>query len=473
MYDLEKFAESTIWASVVQHLYESFPKSVVFGQNESGKGENKLRHRIEQFYCPSFYKGQIYKEILTDEQIELYISMPMQSYANLTRIYINKAIWIGTTKMLGYKPKVAPYLFKYLHDVYTDGAKKQVTVMKIIDALAKKGNNPVVSFDDENVIEHFIGLILMLKIFEQVLQNLSVEDWFYEADVRMMLKNTNEQDLDRLLDTVYKYWNEPQVKIPTADLPTLAEFKILPIFGAGGRDDRNKRINATGDQVTFGKRAVQDGASGSINDESPDQQRNPNLIEDALSQANFVADQPILYITEILVDAERAEGSGILTNGEFRAKFAKIITLNAVDREEAVTYSKGTGRFSGITSSTDANWIVNVVFPLEMYISEPDHHGIKLPQNQWRLIYVTQRPYNPIFVVEKSIERFLFGQKSFAGPNYYLVDSEDWIGPGEWIDKQVAVPKLTKKGTPYKDGSMDVERKRVYVDMFSGMLGGS
>jgi hypothetical protein len=299
----------------------------------------------------------------------------------------------------------------------------------MINLLGKKGQNPITSEQDDDVIDHFIGISMLLKIFELVAQNLSLEDWFYEADVQMILRQTNEDDIRRLLDTVYEYWNHDQVQVPAGELSSTSEIDILPIMPEYNALDKSRyaiKMAEGGTNATpnLKKRILQAKLEGD------------DLDYGMLSaHSEFMHTEPVVYITEVIANAQEAEAKWASEGFEnftpeegFIAEFVRIRTINATDQIDYITYNKYTGRYSGLTLEQDSSFLINVVFPLELFLKYPDHAvGVRIRKEEWQLEYQMMKPYKALFNVKYSRERFLYGQKSFLGPKYYLFDTEDLI----------------------------------------------
>jgi hypothetical protein len=412
-YELEKLLDAEVWTNITAEVYESFPKEAVYAISNETLEESQfsLRVRHEQFYTMSFVRGQIPSIFTTKEGVDIYIAAPKNTMANLTRILVNKAVWVATCRMLGYKGKTAAYIWKYIFNVFSGSQDKSITAQDVINLLAKKGLNPISSKAIEDNISHFTGIIFMMKIWEINRQNLSLEDWFTNVKWVVKMANTTDQMMVKMINTIYENWQHGQVLVPAGDLPSRADNLIFPVTNTP---------TSLNDDPTYGAQIFQKprNTKGQFAKMTKDAQR-------ALSFESAISPEPCVHITEILFDQNIPNYSVLTKPKLFGLVDVKLLNYTPKNNEEYISLNRIYGTYSGVTTE-EAAFCISIVYPVELFLRKPDTTGVNYEERHWQLRYVNSQGMRSLIQVETPGERFLYGQKSYLGPNYYLVNSSYW-----------------------------------------------
>lgn len=373
-WDLQRFIDSSAWKNIIEDVYLKFPRHVAELQYDEKSGLSGYR---ERYYVASFNDGPVQSFMVTKEGIEISIQPPDKSDASQNRIRVNKACWLAFVAACGYKTKTAPFWYRYFDKLMKTGTR--ITSETILELYAKRGVNPIDSIEKESPEAYFVKLLMLARMFDQISKVLKLEEWWKQLEWSTIAKGVTDAQLATLVETIYSPWSQTQVRVPDGDLPSKDTLRLLPVGNA-------KYSRAT-------------------NREPPGLEGAPCVYISELEMAPFVAKPK---------DAPQCE-------------LTRLKCVNACEHVEIMSYNRVYGSVFGSNLDDECIGLIAVVFPVELYLRKRDTMGMKYERRHWPVLYQQMNSEKPLYPVVSARERFLYGCKSMYGPNYYLVDTSDWI----------------------------------------------
>lgn len=384
-FDLERFLNDDIWRSVTLNIYEQYPKD--------------HSQMSEQFYVPAFMNGCIPWYFTVEKDYEVYISTPNNTLGGLTRIRYNKGVWEAWKQFQGYKLKTSGLIWEYLYKLYSDSKMKVTSTNDIINFLNHKTFNPMEYEPSKEIafnnLEYIIMNTIDLKLFELTRQQLDLPDWKFTTKYESIMRHVSDEQVAKAATTFKETWNSTQIRVPSGDLPSVASLYILPITTMSGID--KKKTDKQGFRYGFDQ--------GGWNNEP-----RVGLVEVLASEKT-----PFEELADERLNAD--------------LEWVRIKTINATPDEQYVTYHRTFGTYHGSSLDKECNFIVNQIAPLESYTIKPETVGMKLEPRHWKIVFDSIGSVLPIASTANSNIHFLFNQKSFYGPKYYLPDLDGFQDP--------------------------------------------
>jgi len=461
-YELEKWFTIDTWANITRAIYENFPKSIV---------ENLNGTHQERFFAFSFSEEDGVPTVLpgsteiTDEGY-LYITPPSNSQANVTRVYINQAIWIALCNILGYSTKGAILMWEEISLDYSN--KKMVTPNDLINWLARDGHNPVGYVDffnqaanallqpangiggiDRQAVEMLSNMLVrlvLLKVWQLTAQALSMEDWKFQTTYDIYHAGLPDSQFEEALQAVNERWKNTQLHVPVGSMNAkINDLYILPITTTTARGYYTPAV-----VVNFGEQhdnSYMAGYPAVVFNE---------IRFDVIGHLNSTGVMNFGFSNSLFHSSEHENA-----NAETEMAFSKgqyclvdIVNLTATQNEEILSYNRLTGELDGVSANDESDAVIRigVVYPSNLKVCPPDILGLKLERRHWPMIYQYLAIRDPIVVVGTSRESNFYCQQSFTGPNYYLVNSYGLIDEPDLVGPAVAEATYeTKVGRDYRE----------------------
>lgn len=371
-YDFERFLNLNVWQSSVLRIYERFPRGAALYS--------------ECFYASAFMSGLIpWRFTVQPGEFEVYIEPPRNSLAGLTRVRINKGVFLGYSYLLGFNKRWAAKVWEMFYKQNTSNVKL-TSVDDIINLLSKKSMNPLTyvspnrTFDS---VDYTIMAVFYLKIYEQTRQSLDLPDWKFSTKWHTIVRGVADAQIEQIFKIISDSWTRSQVLVPDSDLKYIAENNILPITNdIGGYNPKDLKVTGFSD--------IQGSPESRI---------------------------PVVDMVEIKEEVSNEDGLVRLPV----YKWVEIYTYNPVQNVANIAYNRLFGNYHAASLEGEAQIIIDSVFPQDLYTEKPQTVGMKLEPRHWKIIFETYYGTNPIGYTSSDVYHFLFGQASIYGPNHYLI----------------------------------------------------
>jgi hypothetical protein len=433
-FQLMEWYITTGWNQVIRSIYEGFEKKIT---KVPGK---------EKFYAATFVNREspeithIPGTIDLADGAHLFIKQPDNSLANITRIVINKGVFLTTCEAFGYNNCSAALLWEFYNTMIGDG---EVTVDKVLKVLALDGFRPVGSQDsnmnagttDEDrkysIIYNFVKHLVLLRVWSMTNQSLNINDWKIVVPYHIFYENMPDAQFEKQNAILTEYWNNTQIKVPDGSLSRRLDLYILPITSMLSRGYQVERVTN------------EDG--GTVQHDSSQYAGYPcvSFCRINFEHKLFVKDRDKPISTEMnegkLTDTTNIEVAveGIDTpkeddgTGALVPKIAldvyvwvELKILNAVDTSYILSYNKVTGEIDSLAIEEEANIRVGIVYPHNFKRAHKQSiTGMKFEKRHWPLIYSYQLLRNPPVSVGMEEELMFYNQQSLYGPHSYLFDT--------------------------------------------------
>lgn len=354
----------------------------------NGKNVRSLTNYHEEFHC--FYFGKSGEQIAgrgkTQEGFEYYIARPKSSQAAITRIRVNKGIWIAWMMQVGYKPKLAALEWFRLHDTYGGSGDHVIDVDSVLDAILDEISKRPTLAEIPDLAAYIADKLITIGLFNLTVAGVSKEEWLTETNYALIKENISDKQVSAALKIVTEEWGLTQIILPSGDLAPKMDLVVLPFW----------------DGEVFG----------------------PEMPHPYLSMGTLAFDQE---------EFEPAKGSS--KKKQYTWKLVELVTLNACadgrENPNHILLNRIIGPLASLSDDGRISQIsVDAIYPWILGVMEPEESNVQLERRHWDLVYLHSIFDAPPVVSETFKEAMLIGLKSFFGPNHYLFKVEDYLMAG-------------------------------------------
>lgn len=411
-FDLERWLASDVWQQLVRRVTSSFPRNDCVGYTE-------------KFYGFGFTDSDInWSFFVENKNFECFIVPPSDDLGGITRVRQGKGLFSAIMTFFGFKFKSLGTWWEFFEKNYGTKDVKTVSYSAIINWLAGKGNTPVGFNGAIQLPAYCLWKALILKIFEIVRQQVSLNDWKIELPYSVIMRNVGDKQVTDHFTTCYQDWNSTQVRVPVGDLPHMSDLKLLPITTTHETTRWDASFN---NSVTTG--------TG----------RNRPVVKifqiEPLTMQKYIYDVEFRTVIdkktgeEKDVPIEKTKDYAMSKNVAPDLIWVTIKNFTATDNEQYLAYNKQFGTKTASDTTKRAVCLVNVVYPSEFTTRKIYIPGQEIEPNQWPITLRTLNDNHPPAQVADSRVHLLFNQKTIYGPNYYLIDYDCWINEyGGYMD---------------------------------------
>lgn len=395
---LNKFLTLEVWNTVTNDIYEKWDPGYTL--------------KKEVYFVPTFYgpKSRLPWTFNVKDDYEVYIDTPKTSIAGVTRIRYNKGVWMALMTYFGFKPKTAVLVWEMLYKLYTEDVTKRMSSDNIFDIIMRKVMNPCAYQGTFPILHYIISVVTLSRLYELTRAQLDLPDWRLDTKYYIEIENVSDEEVKKNMTAISESWSQGQVRTPIGDLPKVQDLKILPIIGEARQVQRTVRGKRLLNKLQPKHEPREEGSVGY------------NFADFGYGfDDGEWNDEPRLFLTEISKHKD-VEDPGNLD-------WVDLKVLNPTDHEAQISHNRTFGTYHSSSLDTDSAIIISSIYPIEIYTTKPKLYGMKLEQKHWRVNFDTTPDINPVTEASVGTVHFLLNQKSFYGPNYYLVDIDDLLGP--------------------------------------------
>jgi len=325
---------------------------------------------------------------MLDSGLKYFIARPQNTQGGLTRIRLNKGVWMAWRYQVGYKFKESILEWIRLHDTYGSAGDHTIDVKSIVNALLDEISKRPTLATVPNLSSYIADKIIEIGLFNLTVAGLSRDEWYVESSWSMIKENVSDKQVTAMLKIFTEEWTQPQIIIPNSDLPHKFELKVLPFWDGSVFDDKLKEPYLSMIEILF--------------DHTEVGKMTPAQKKAVGGKTTAVA----IGVVRLLTINACADGS---TN-------ANHIMLNRIIGP--ISSLSDDGRISQIS--------IDAVYPWIMGLQQPADSLIHLEKRHWNLVFMHSSFDSPPVEAENMREAMLVGLKSFLGPQFYLVKVEDF-----------------------------------------------
>jgi hypothetical protein len=362
-FDFNKLIDNELFSMTAQVIYNNFPKNAIEDD--------------ERFWVYSFiHEGMIATKGKLKDGMEYYLTYPKEARAKITRIRVNKGVWLEWRLMQGFKHKEA--IEEWCRLYYTYGSSGSIDSLDAFHAVLDEISNRPTLTSVPDLAGLLTDKLITICLWNLTSKGVSIDEWTQELRYSMIKKGISDDAAKSMIKVITDEWPLSQVIVPNTDMPHKAERSILPFT----------------DGTIYSKALPEPYLSLSELDFRP-------AVDEESDRKNY-------EVVHLKTLNACADGS---TNANYLMLNRMIGPISALP---------GDGRISQIS--------ITAVYPWVLGIQEPPDSNTRLEKRHWYLVYIYAKFDAPPVAAESFIEADLIGLKSFLGPNYYLFKPEEFTG---------------------------------------------
>jgi hypothetical protein len=374
-FKFKAFIQTSNIAGVIKSIYNS-------------KWTKQMVDFSEEFIAFSFCKKgtQIPAQGTIDRGLDYYVGSVTNSQSQITRIRVNKGIWLAWCRHVGYDHRAAALEWIRLHDVYGNAGDHTIDVEAMLDAIFDEISKRPTLSEIPDLAAYIADTLIGIALYNLTVAGISAPEWFVDVPFALIMENISDKQVTAAIKVITEEWKLTQVVLPGSDLPPKRDLNIMPFW------------------------------DGSIlHKEMP---------------------QPCIGLCELDFGAqdyeERDEEGTVKKQSASKLKLVQIVTVNASpdgsENPNHILFNRIIGPLASLSDDGRLSHIcVDAVYPWILGLQQPDESNVHLERRHWPLVYLHSVFDEPPVAAESLIEAMLVGLKTFLGPHYYLINLEELL----------------------------------------------